>query len=70
MYPQFLHLARDAFGVPNASAGPLSFFDVLEMSSGLNILATFRVLFGKNSSFSNTESKLLQKFGQMLSTVV
>lgn len=28
-------------GVPNASAGPLSFFHVLEMSSDLNILATF-----------------------------
>lgn len=40
------------------------------MSSGLNIGNIQRVLFGKNSYFSNIESKLLQKLGQVLSTVV
>lgn len=46
-------------------------FDVLKMSSGfLHIGNIHRTPFGKNSDFSDIECKLLQKFGQVLSTLI
>lgn len=63
-------LMMHGWAVPKESAGPLLVFDVLEMSSGLlHIGNIHRAPFGKNSDFSDIECKLLQRFGQVLSTL-